>query len=216
MTKTRTKSVTQLLGVPDPPKNGRERLLAVAIELFYDNGFAAVGIDRILAEAGVTKTTFYKHFESKDELMVAAVKRRDEWELQAWGRAIHKIAGDDPVKQLLGMFDVLDEWFNAPDYRGCLFLNTATEFPNPNDPVHQAAAAHQLKLRNNFRDLAKQAGAQADAAETFADCFTALVQGALVLRHTQARNDAARVVRPAVQQLIAVYLPKRGRKSVTL
>jgi AcrR family transcriptional regulator len=216
MTKTRTKSVTQLLGVPDPPKNGRERLLAVAIELFYDNGFAAVGIDRILAEAGVTKTTFYKHFESKDELMVAAVQRRDEWELQAWGRAIHKIAGDDPVKQLLGMFDVLDEWFNAPDYRGCLFLNTATEFPNPNDPVHQAAAAHQLKLRNNFRDLAKQAGAQADAAETFADCFTALVQGALVLRHTQARNDAARVVRPAVQQLIAVYLPKRGRKSVTL
>src|SRR3954467_10711247 len=142
-----TKSVTELLGLPDPPKNGRERLLATAIELFYRRGFAAVGVDQVLAEAGVTKTTFYKHFESKDELMVAAMHRRDEWESQAWNRAITKVAGDDPIKRLLAIFDLMDIWFNDPDFRGCMFLNTAIEFPTPNDPVHQAAAAYKRKAR---------------------------------------------------------------------
>src|SRR4051794_41881306 len=70
------KTATELLGLPDPPKTGRERLLAAAVNLFYRNGFGAIGIDQVIAAAGVTKTTFYKHFESKDDLMVAAVQRR--------------------------------------------------------------------------------------------------------------------------------------------
>src|SRR5205814_7411890 len=142
------KSVTELLGVPDPPKTGRERLVAAAVELFYRHGFGAVGIDRVIETAGVTKTTFYKHFESKDDLMVAAVQRRDQWESQAWDRAVRKLAGDDPAKQLLAMFDVMDLWFNDPDFRGCMFSNAAAEFPNPHDPVHQAAAVHQRRLRD--------------------------------------------------------------------
>jgi AcrR family transcriptional regulator len=209
MPNSQPKTVTELLGLPDPPKTGRERLLTVAVELFYRNGFAAVGIDQVIETAGVTKTTFYKHFESKDDLMVAAVLRRDEWESQAWARAIRKFAGsDDPVKLLLAMFDVMDLWFNDPDFRGCMFLNTAIEFPNPHDPVHQAAAAYKRRVRDNCRDLAKAAGADpAAAAETFADCFTALIEGALILRQTHGRNDAARAVRPAVEQLIRAYLP---------
>ena len=102
------KSVTELLGLPDPPKTGRERLVAAAIELFYRNGFGAVGIDQVISTAGVTKTTFYKHFEGKDDLMVAAVERRDEWESVAWERAVRKLAGDDPAGQLLAVIDVLD------------------------------------------------------------------------------------------------------------
>src|ERR1700760_860090 len=132
------KSAKELLGLPDAPTTGRERLVAAAIELFYRNGFGAIGIDQVIASAGVTKTTFYKHFESKDDLMVAAVQRRDEWESQAWVNAGYKIAGDDPIKQLLGMFDVMDIWFNNPDFLGCMFINAAAEFPNPHDPVHQA------------------------------------------------------------------------------
>ena len=207
MPQIRTKPLTELLGFPDPPKSGRERLVAAAIELFYRHGFGAVGLDRVIDAAGVTKTTFYKHFQSKDDLMVAAVQRRDEWESQAWDRAVRKVAGDDPAAQLLAMFDVMDLWFNDPDFRGCMFINAAAEFPNPHDPVHQAAAAHKRKCRDHWRNLARSAGAQGDAAETFADCYTALVEGALILRHTQARNDAARAVRPAVQQLIATFLP---------
>jgi AcrR family transcriptional regulator len=206
MSSVGTKSVQELFGLPDPPKTGRERLVAAAVELFYRHGFGAVGIDRVIAAAGVTKTTFYKHFESKDDLMVAAVQRRDEWESQAWGRAVRKLAGDDPLRQLRAMLDVMDLWFNDPDFRGCMFLNTAAEFPNPHDPVHQAAAAYKRRARGHWRDLAREAGADAAAAEAFADCYTALIEGALVLRQTHGRNDAARVVRPAVEQLIRTYL----------
>ena len=201
------KSVSELLGLPDPPKSGRERLVAAAVELFYRHGFGAVGVDRVIAEAGVTKTTFYKHFDGKDDLMVAAVRRRDEWESQAWDRAVRKLAGDDPARQLLALLDVMDLWFNDPDFRGCMFMNTAAEFPNPHDPVHQAAAAYRRRSRDHRRDLARAAGADAAAAESFADCYTALIEGALVLRQTHARNDAARAIRPAVEQLIRAYLP---------
>src|SRR5437868_1638009 len=207
MPNPRTKSVSELFGLPDAPKTGRERLVAAAIELFYRHGFGAVGIDQVIATAGVTKTTFYKHFEGKDDLMVAAVQRRDEWESLAWDRAVRKLAGDDPAKQLLAMLDVMDLWFNDPDFHGCMFMNTAAEFPNPHDPVHQAAAAHRPRSRHHYRDLARAGGADRAAAETFADCFTALVEGALILRQTHGRNDAARVVRPAVEQLIGAYLP---------
>src|SRR3569623_1727769 len=139
------KSVTEILGGPDAPKTGRERLIAVAVELFYRNGFTAVGIDQIIDKAGVTKTTFYKHFEGKDDLMVAAVHRRDEWESQAWAKAVRSRVGDDPAAQFVGMIDVLDHWCNAPDFQGCMFINAAGEFPNPHDPVHQAAAAYKRK-----------------------------------------------------------------------
>jgi len=209
------KSVTELLGVPDAPKTGRERLVAAAVELFYRHGFGAVGIDRVLEKAGVTKTTFYKHFESKDELMVAAVQRRDEWESQAWGRAVRKLAGDDPIRQFLAMLDVMDLWFNDPDFLGCMFINAAAEFPNPHDPVHQAAAAYKRKTREHWLSLAQATGADGAAAQTFADCFAALIEGALVLRQMHGRNDAARVIRPVVEQLIGTYLPS-FRETVAL
>ncbi|HEX3135114.1 MAG TPA: TetR/AcrR family transcriptional regulator [Planctomycetota bacterium] len=202
----RTKSVAQLFGLPDAARTGRERLVATAVELFYRHGFGAVGVDQIITTAGVAKTTFYKHFASKDDLMVAAVLRRDEWERQAWDRAVRKLAGDDPIRQFLATLDVMDLWFNAPDFHGCMFVNAATEFPNPHDPVHQAASARMKRMRAQRRDLAQTAGATPAAAEIFADCFTALLEGAFVLRQSYGRNDAARVLRPALGQLVDVYL----------
>jgi AcrR family transcriptional regulator len=198
------KPVVELFGLPEPPKTGRGRLVHAAIELFYRHGFQAVGIDQIINAAGVTKTTFYNHFESKDDLLVAAIRQRDEWEMQAWVEAVAKLAGDDPRGQLLAFFDVLDIWFNAPDFHGCQFINAASEFPNPNDPVHAVAAEHKRKNRDFFRDLAARAGAV--DPESFADCYTALVEGTLVLRHVHSRDDAAKVIRPAVKSLVAEAL----------
>jgi AcrR family transcriptional regulator len=199
------KPVVELFGLPDPPKTGRARLVHAAIELFYSHGFQAVGLDQVIAAAGVTKTTFYKHFESKDDLLEASIRQRDEWEMQAWMRAVEKLAGTDPKQQLLAFFDVLDVWFNSPDFRGCQFINAAAEFPNPNDPVHKVAAEHKRKNRDFFRDLAAKAGA-ADP-DSFADRYTALVEGTLVLRHVHGRDDAAKVIKPAVESLIAEALP---------
>ncbi len=206
------KTVTELFGLPAPPRTGRGRLIAAAIDLFYRHGFSAVGIDQVIDAAGVTKTTFYKHFESKDELMVAAVERRDEWETEAWQRAVRTIAGDDPRKWFLGMLDVMDVWFNDPDFHGCMFLNTAVEFPNPHDPVHKAAVAYKRRARDGWRDLARSAGADATSADAFADCYTALIEGALILRQTHGRNDAARVIRPPVEQLMLAHLPTVAKK----
>jgi hypothetical protein len=88
-----------------------------------------------------------------------------------------------------------------------MFMNTAAKFPNPHDPVHRAASDILRRRRNDCRDIACAAGAELAAAETFADCYLALIEGALMLRQTTGRNDAARAVRPAVEQLVATYLP---------
>lgn len=194
------KTAAELFGVFEIPKRGRERLVATAVELFYRNGFNAVGLDHVIEEAGVTKTTFYKHFTSKTDLMVAAVELRDAWEVGAWQRAAHKLAGDDPRAQLLALFDVLDVWFNDADFGGCMFLNVASEFPNPHDPVHRAAAKHKLANREWVRDLAQKAGAP--DADTFADLYMLTFEGALVLRQVYQRNDAARQARPLIERLI--------------
>ena len=206
-TRTRGKTAAELLGVPPPAKGARNRLVAHAIDLFYEHGFNAVGLDQILDAVGVTKTTFYKHFESKDDLMVEAVRQRDHWEAAAWDRAIGQAAGAgaNPRVRLLALFDVLDEWFNAPDFKGCMFINTAAEFPNPHDPVHQAAALHKKRNRDLWRDAAKSAGA-ADA-DVFADLFAILVEGTLILRQVHGRNDAARVARKLAAALVEQYIP---------
>jgi AcrR family transcriptional regulator len=194
------KSAAELLGVFEIPDRGRGRLVATAVELFYRHGFGAVGLDWVIEEAGVTKTTFYKHFESKSELMVAAVEMRDTWELEAWRRAAHTLGGDEACAQLLALFDVLDVWFNDDDFGGCMFLNVASEFPNPNDPVHRAAAKHKLANWAMVRDLAARAGG--DDPESFADLYMIAFEGALVLRQVYGRNDAARSARPIIEQLV--------------
>jgi AcrR family transcriptional regulator len=203
------KTAAELLGVPPPPKTGRDRLVDTAINLFYAHGYNAVGLDRILAEVGVTKTTFYKHFASKDDLMVEAVRRRHVWEQQAWERAVRKIAGDDPRGQLLALFDVMHTWFNDPDFKGCLFINTAAEFPNPHDPIHKAAAAHKRAARNGARDKALAAGAAPEKAERFADLFTLLVEGTLVMRQIHGRDDAAVIARGVAERLLDEYVPRQ-------
>jgi AcrR family transcriptional regulator len=198
--KAERRSAAELFGMPPAPSTGKDRLIHKAIDLFYRHGFHAVGLDRVIAEAGVTKTTFYKHFESKDDLVLAAIETRDEWEMQAWDRAVRQLAGDDPRKQLLAIFDVLDIWFNDPDFGGCMFINAAAEFADPREPAHRLAAAHKRKARDAWCQLAKDAGA--GDAEAFADRYTALVEGTLIMRHVHGRNDAARFMKPMAESLL--------------
>jgi AcrR family transcriptional regulator len=199
------KTAADLFGVQVKPRNARDRLLTTAIDLFYSRGLNAVGLDQILKETGVTKTTFYKHFESKDQLIVEAIRRRDRWEMKAWQRAVRKAGGRSPRAQLLAIFDVLDLWFNDPDFHGCLFINAAAEFPNPYDPVHQVASDHKKRNRDLYRDLASKAGAS--DPEALADQYTLLVEGTLILRHVHHRNDAARIARPLASSLLDAALP---------
>jgi hypothetical protein len=98
----------------------------------------------------------------------------------------------------------MDLWFNAPDFGGCMFINAAAEFADPRDPVHQEAARHKVKTRDMFRDLAASAGAR--DPETFADLYTAIFEGTLIMRHVHHRNEAARVARPMIEQLLSRHV----------
>lgn len=200
-------SARELFGVNDAPRNARDRLLQTAVDLFYVHGINSVGLDQVIAAAGVTKTTFYKHFESKDDLIVEAIRMRDEWEMRAWERAVIHVAGRHPRDQLLGYFDVLDIWFNDADFGGCMFINAAAEFPNPHDPIHETAAEHKRQSRQVILELAEGAGL--DDPTTFADQYTMMLEGALILRQVHGRNDAAKIARPVVERLIDQHTPAR-------
>jgi AcrR family transcriptional regulator len=203
---SRNRVVANLLTWPEAPKQGRGRLIFTAVALFYRHGIMAIGLDRVIAEAGVSKTTFYKHFESKTDLTVAALQTRDEWEMRGWKEAVRTLAGSDPRDQLYGMLDVLDVLFNDPEFSGCQFINAAAEFPNPHDPIHKAAAAHKRANREWVRELAEEAGVE--DPEVFSDAYTMLFEGALVMRHVHDRDDAARVARPLFDRLIEEHIPR--------
>ncbi len=141
----------------------RERLIKTAHELFYLEGFHTVGLDRILHEVGVTKTTFYNHFESKDDLVLEVLRWHDQWWQQTFRQLLRRHGGDSPRGQLLAVTDVMAELFAGDQYNGCIFVNVAVQFPLPHDPAHEAAACHKRAMEDLLREIAGYAGA-ADAA----------------------------------------------------
>ncbi len=202
------KSTFELFGPGTPPRNTHEKLLLAGLDLFHTYGFHAVGLDRILAEVGVTKTTFYNHFESKDELAVQAVKLRDRWDTEAFERDLKTLAGDHapPHRVILACFDVIDHWFQSPDFEGCIFLNACHEFPNPADPVRQAARAHYLAVETMLSDLACQA--RAENPDVVAAEITLLIEGAFTMRQVSDRQDAAQVAQQLARDVLRRHLPQ--------
>ncbi|WP_345422805.1 helix-turn-helix domain-containing protein [Pseudonocardia xishanensis] len=126
------------------PSAARERLLRTASALFYAEGIRAVGVDRVISEAGVTRATFYRHFPSKDDLVVAY--------LQAVDAAVREVAASAPEggPRLRAVVGEMGERLCTDGFRGCSFLNAAAEFPDPQSPVHRAVAAHRAWLTGLF------------------------------------------------------------------
>jgi len=183
----------------------RVRLLDTAGDLFARHVFNAVGIDRIIAEVNTTKTTFYNHFESKDHLIIEVLKVRDAQELDDLATDIHRRAGaGNPSGQLLAIFDALDDWFRKSDFRGCMFMRAANEFPGENDPVHQTAIAHGRHLAELIFKLAQQAGAADPPALT--EQFSILLTGAIVQRHVSKNIDSALAAKAAAAGLLSMHL----------
>lgn len=177
----------------------RERLLDVAAPLFYERGFHAIGIDNIIDGVGVTKTTFYNHFESKDALIVAVLDHKDARDLDAL-REVIKACKGSPRDKLLVVFDVIEEWLGDPEFRGCLFINAATQFPHENDPVHRAAARHLEHLRQELAGHARAAGAADPDALAAQLCM--LIAAAVTARQALGVMDAAANARKMAETLI--------------
>ena len=158
----------------------RELLVDTALMLFNRDGYHATGIDRILAVAGVAKMTLYKHFKSKDDLIVAALRRREALFVERLVSRIEALA-TTPKGQLLSLFDALDEWFGEPDFAGCMFIKAAGEFASPEDPIHVAASEHKHLLLKYLRELAAAAGAR--KPRELAGGLMLLIEGAIVMAH---------------------------------
>ena len=119
-----------------PTPDARERLLEAAEALIYAGGIHATGVDAIVREAGAARKSFYAWFKSKDELVVAALRRRDERWMRWFVDGTLKRART-PGTRLIAMFDVLREWFAAEGFHGCAFLNASGETASPDDPVRR-------------------------------------------------------------------------------
>jgi AcrR family transcriptional regulator len=183
----------ELFGNGTPPETTRERILECAQELFYSKGFHGVGIDEIAERAGVTKATFYNHFDSRDALTAETVRRADAQLHAQFMHAVRERAKWDPKAALLAMFDVLNEWFNHPDFSGCLFVKACMAFPNQHDPIHKAASQHYIVTASEISELAKAAGIS--DAESFSEEWVLLIEGALSHRVVTLDDRAAVVAK---------------------
>jgi AcrR family transcriptional regulator len=143
-----------------PPKDelsARERILATANELFYREGVRAIGVDTVVERSGVSKTTLYRLFESKDALIAAFAAERDRLNWEWWDR-IEKQHPDDPRALLKALLSEIARRIGGPAYRGCPFLNLATEFPDDNHPGRVAARANKEELRGRLATVVAKLG----------------------------------------------------------
>ena len=183
----------------------RQRLVRAAHDLFYREGFHTVGLDRILVEVGVTKTTFYNHFSSKDALILAALQWHDDWWRTSFLDMIRRYGGDRPADQLRAIPSALDELFSGPVYNGCMFVNVAVDFPLSHDPAHQAAAAHKRAMQAVIGQIAGYAGAPDPGA--LAEELAIIMEGAYVTRQVTCNGPATGTIARMVDATVARHIP---------
>ena len=138
--------------------SARERILDTAYDLFSHHGIRAVGVDRIIATSGVAKMSLYRHFHSKEALVLAFLQEREKRWTMEWLHAEVSSRADDGAGRMLAIFDVFDEWFREPDFEGCSFINVLLEFSELDHPIRQATAGYLATIRGLVREFAEQAG----------------------------------------------------------
>ena len=181
----------------------RDHLVDTALQLFSRHGFHATGIDRILSESGVAKMTLYKHFKSKDDLILAALRRRDELH-RTWLIQAVETKATAPRDRLVALFAVLADWFCSDDFAGCCFINASAEYSAKENPIHQAAAEHKLMIRAYILDQAQAAGAKPAVGLT--DQIMLLIDGATVAAQVHGGTAPAMQAQLAAEILIGQAL----------
>jgi len=178
----------------------RERILQTASALFYQRGVRAVGVDLVVEEAGVAKTSLYRHFRTKDELIAAFLGREDEDFWNNWNRftELHKT---DPVAELEAHLDWIGERVGRPNYRGCPQLNVAAEFPDTDHPARRVAVAHKQELRRRLKGIAERL--RVKHPDELAGQLSLLINGAFVSSQILSPGEAGPLLRATASALIA-------------
>lgn len=167
-----------------------EKVLRSASELFYRDGIAATGVDKIVEHAGVSKRSLYNNFGGKDELVAAYLRDRDG----RWRASLEEVTNryEDPEERLLATFEAYGEWLVGDDYRGCAFINAASEIADPDHPARAAALSHKRGVQEHLARLAAHIGLQ--EPDTLAEKLLLLLEGATVtasMRKTHEPLDTA-------------------------
>lgn len=185
--------------MPQLPK--REIVIDAAITLFKKNGINATGVDRIIDEAKVSKKTLYNHFKTKDELVLAALRKDDELGRNAlMGYA--SSASDDPLQQVLAIFDFYTLWFNSPNFSGCLFTNSAPEISEDNISGKRVCAEHKMLIQQFIERLLVKAGLC--DAKALATKINLLLEGSIVYAYVLGDRNAAREAKHMAMTLLNV------------
>ena len=177
----------------------RDELVRKSLKVFYRDGFGATGMDTLVKETGVSKTSMYKHFRTKEDLILAVLRLRDETFRNWFARRVEELA-KTPKDRLLAMFDVLAEWFAQSDFRSCMFIKAASEFQDKTHPIHAASAEHKHLLLTYVQDLTTQAGAP--EPDDLARQLMLLKEGAIVTAHLQGAAGVAQNAKAAARILL--------------
>lgn len=180
------------------PSETREKILATAEQLIYQNGIHAMGMERLVKTSGVARKSIYHHFANKEDVASAALNERDERWMQ-WFRT-ESDKGETPQDRILNMFTVLKSWFDSEGFRGCAFINTAGEVGDPGDPVRQIAKMHKQKLLDYTLELSGQLKTEHPAV--LARQLLILLEGAITMTYVMGDPDAAEDARNVAKILL--------------
>lgn len=159
------------------PASKRDELVDAAMRVFYRQGFHASGLESILEEGGISRMTLYNHFKSKDELILAALRRRDEIFRNRMMKFVDASAAS-PRDRILAVFDFHEQWFTGKEFCGCMFINAAAEFADPRSAVREVATEHKRAIVRYLTDLCRQGGFT--NPPHIADQLNLLIEGAIV------------------------------------
>lgn len=191
--------------------DARERLLGHAYELFSRRGIRDVGIDELIESAGVAKATLYRHFASKDDLVLAFLERREQRWTREWVEAESARRGSTPEEQLLAIFDLFDEWFARQDFEGCSFINVMLEM-GPRHAAGHASVRHLENIRAVVRERAEQAGLRDPVS--FAHSWHILMKGSIVAA-AEGDAEAARRAKAMARLLLEDHRPSSGGRRAS-
>lgn len=187
-----------------PAASPRERVLTAAYDLFSRRGIRAVGTDEVIGRAGVARATLYRHFATKNDLVLAVLQRREELWTHGLIEEQSRQRGSTPEEQLLAIFDVMHDWFQLRDrYEGCSFINVLLELGSEH-PIGQACIGHIEHVRDIVRRRAVAAGLT--DVEDFASSWHILMKGAIILAAV-GDLDAALRARKMARALIDEHRP---------
>ena len=184
----------------EPAPDVRGRILDTASTLFYERGVRAVGVDLVVLEAAVAKTSLYRYFPTKDDLIVAFLERED---LEFWAQwdGVAMQFPDDPAGELDAHMRWIGERLARSNYRGCPQINVAAEFAEQDHPARQVSQRHMQALRSRLLEIAKRLNVS--RPKQLAAQLAVLVNGAFVSSGLLGAEEATGVLRGALKSLLA-------------